>query len=120
MALYIAYYFRTESGKAPVKEFVDLLDNRTQRKFFYMLALLEDFGHKLPLPHAKYIGDEIFELRFSGVEGSIRFFYFFFHQHRVIFTNGFIKKSNKLPHNEKLIAANRRREFFEAEKRKKA
>jgi phage-related protein len=118
MALYAAYYFRTETGRAPVREFIDSLDNKTQRKFFYVLALLEEFGHKLSLPHAKYIGDEVFELRFSGIEGSIRVLYFFFHQDKIIFTNGFIKKSNKLPQKEKLIAIERRREFLESQEKK--
>ena len=37
--------------------------------------LLEEFGHKLPEPHAKYLKDGIFELRFSGKEGKIRVLY---------------------------------------------
>lgn len=119
MALYTTYYFKTERGRVPVKEFIDALDYKTQRKFFYVQALLEEFGYKLPLPHAKYIGDELFELRFSGVEGAIRVLYFFFHQDSVIFTNGFIKKTSRLPKKEKLIAIERRRVFFEnTEKRK--
>lgn len=113
MALYTTYYFKTESGKVPVKEFIDSLDYKTQRKFFYVKALLEKFGYKLPLPHAKYVGDEIFELRFSGIEGSVRILYFFFHQDKIIFTNGFIKKSNRLPKKEKLIAMERMRAFLE-------
>ncbi|MCU0652264.1 MAG: type II toxin-antitoxin system RelE/ParE family toxin [Candidatus Omnitrophica bacterium] len=118
MALYTSYYFRTGSGRAPVKEFIDSLDSKTQRKFFYALALLEEFGHKLPLPHAKYIGDEVFELRFNGIEGNIRVLYFFFHQDKIIFANGFIKKSNKLPLREKLITIERRREFLANQEKK--
>ena len=72
------YYYSTESGKLPAKEFVDSLDFKTQRKFFFVKALLEEFGHKLPQPHAKYIGNDIFELRFKGQEGAVRVLYFFF------------------------------------------
>ena len=61
------YYYSTESGKLPVKEFVDSLDFKTQRKFFFIKALLEEFGHKLPQPHAKYMGNDIFE-RISRTE----------------------------------------------------
>ncbi len=118
MALYTTYYFKTESGRVPVKEFIDSLDYKTQRKFFYVRALLEEFGYKLPLPHAKYIGDEIFELRFSGIEGNVRILYFFFHQDRIVFTNGFIKKSSKLPKKEKLIAIERMKVFLGNQKRK--
>ena len=72
------FYYVTESGKSPVRDFIDALDYSSQRKFFFVKSLLEEFGHRLPQPHAKYIGDEIFELRFKGQEGQIRILYFFF------------------------------------------
>lgn len=108
-----AYYFCTESGKSQVKDFIDVLDGTTQRKFFFVKGLLEEFGHKLSQPHAKYIGDDIFELRFTGKEGNIRILYFFFHRDKVIFTNGFVKKTSKLPQREKDVAVERRRLFLE-------
>lgn len=110
------FYYVTESGKSPVRDFIDSLDSGSQRKFFFVKSLLEEFGHKLPQPHAKYIGDEIFELRFKGQEGNIRVLYFFFHQGKVIFTNGFIKKSAKLPEKEKTLAIERRKAFLERHK----
>ena len=106
------YYYLTELGKSPVREFVDSLDNKTQRKFFFVKSLLEEFGHKLSEPHAKYIGDDIFELRFKGQEGAVRVLYFFFHQDKAIFTNGFLKKTRKTPRNEKELAAQRRVDFL--------
>ncbi|OGX05326.1 MAG: hypothetical protein A3G87_07890 [Omnitrophica bacterium RIFCSPLOWO2_12_FULL_50_11] len=106
-------YFVTDSSWVPVREFIDSLVPKTQRKFFFVVGLLEEFGHKLPQPHAKYIGDEILELRFKGREGAIRVLYFFFHQDRAIFTNGFIKKSDKTPKNEREVAIQRRKLFLE-------
>ena len=106
-------YFVTDSNRMLVREFIDSQDPKTQRKFFFVVQLLEEFGHKLPQPHAKYIDDEIFELRFKGREGAIRVLYFFFHQDKAIFTNGFIKKSDKTPKNEKEIAIQRRKLFLE-------
>ncbi len=93
------FYYLTESSKSPVREFIDSLDYKTQRKFFFVKALLEEFGHRLPQPHAKYIGDDIFELRFKGQEGAI-------------FTNGFVKKTDKTPRNEKESAVQKRTEFL--------
>jgi len=110
------YYYITESGKIPVKEFINSLDFKSQRKFFFVKELLEEFGHKLPFPHAKYIGDSIFELRFKGHEGALRVFYFFFHGDKAIFTNGFIKKTNKIPRNEIIIAKERRMNFLNRQK----
>ncbi len=107
------FYFQTESNKSPVKDFIDSLDGGSQRKYFFTIELLEEFGHQLPFPHAKYIGDEIFELRFTGKEGAIRILYFFFHQDKAILTNGFVKKSNKTPIKEKTVAVERRRIYLE-------
>ena len=110
------FYYITESAKSPVKDFIDSLDGSSQRKFFFAKRLLEEFGHRLPQPHAKYIGDEIFELRFRGKEGHIRVLYFFFHQDKAIFTNGFIKKPAKTPEREKALAVERRKTFLERQK----
>ncbi len=115
MELEIYYYF-TESNKSPVRDFVDALDDRSKRKFFFVKELLAEFGCRLPHPHAKYIGDDIFELRFQGQEGHGRVLYFFFHQNMAILTNGFIKKSNKTPKNEKETAIQRRKLFLENQK----
>lgn len=112
MTRHASYYYLSESGRSPVREFIDSLDFKSQRKFFFVTELLENLGHKLPFPHAKYIGNDIFELRFRGHEGNIRVLYFFYHQDKVIFTNGFIKKSAKTPKNEIEIAVERRSRYL--------
>jgi len=112
VAKFTSYYYLSESGKSPVREFIDSLDFKTQRKFFFVKELLEEFGYKLPSPHAKYIGSDIFELRFRGHEGHIRVLYFFYHQDKVVFTNGFIKKSAKTPRNEIEVAMERRSRYL--------
>lgn len=106
------YYFTFDSGRCPVRDFIDELDTKSQSKFFFVKGLLEEFGRLLPQPHAKYLGANIFELRFFGVEGSIRALYFFYEEDKAIFTNGFIKKTNKTPRNEKRLATERREMFL--------
>ena len=108
-----SHFYLTEAGKSPAEDFIKSLDPRTRRKFYYVKSLLEAFGHRLPYPHAKYIGDDIFELRFHGPEGHIRTLYFFFSENMAILTNGFVKKSNKTPINEKQTAIDRRRDYLQ-------
>ncbi len=110
-----AYYYMTESRGLPAKEFIDSLDFKSQQKFFNVKELLEEFGHLLPYPHAKYIGEGIFELRFHGMEGTIRVMYFFFHQNKAVFTNGFVKKTGKTPRREIGIAIKRRIDFLRSQ-----
>ena len=112
MALYQCHYFKTASGRAPAREFIESLDPRSQRKFFFVLGLLEEFGHRLPAPHAKHLRDGIFELRFGAIEGDIRLLYFFFSGNQVILTNGFVKKSGKTPSRERRLAVERRGLFL--------
>ena len=109
-------YFVTESGRRPVEEFVKSLSFRSRKKFFSVIELLEEFGRELSFPHAKYIGDEIFELRFEGMEGAIRVLYFFFDGSKAVLTNGFVKKSNKTPKKEKQTAIERRKIYFQTYK----
>ncbi len=109
-------YFVTDSGRRPVEEFVHALDIRSRRRFVDTVELLESFGRGLTAPHAKYIGNEIFELRFESIEGSGRVLYFFFDGEKAILTNGFIKKSNKTPKKENETAIGRRETYFHTHK----
>lgn len=111
MAAYECVYFTTASGESPVKEFINSLDSRTQRKFFYKKELLEEFGPRLPYPHAKCIRGGIYELRLEGIEGTIRVIYFFYSGNVIIFTNGFIKKTNKIPKQDLELAWQRMKLF---------
>lgn len=113
MGKVIANFYCQASGKSAAEDFICSLDARSRRKFYFVLELLEDMGRHLPEPYSKYIGNEIFELRFSGVEGAVRVLYFFFHQDMVILTNGFLKKTDKTPENEKAVAVSRRKDFLE-------
>ena len=102
-------YFVTDSGRKPVEEFIKGLNVHSRDKFFSVIELLEDFGRGLAWPHAKYIGNEIFELRFD----AIRVLYFFFDGEKAILTNGFPKKSNKTPKHEKATAIERRKTYLQ-------
>jgi phage-related protein len=55
----------------------------------------------------------------SGLEargGAVRVLYFFFHGDKVIFTNGFVKKTDKTPAREINTAVERRKDFLSRNK----
>lgn len=93
-------YFKTDSGRMPAKEFIDSLDERSQQKYFEVIKLLSDYGKSLPKPHAKNLEDEIYELRFFGIEGRVRVLYFFYHEGKAVLTNGLVKKKGPVPKKE--------------------
>ena len=80
------------------------LDVETQDKFILKQQLLQDLGPQLRYPHTEHLGEGLFELRFKGTEGQIRVLFFFFYGKRIIFTHGFLKKTQKAPRKEIEIA----------------
>ena len=97
MPNYTSYYYRLPNGKVPVRDFIDSLKISTYRKFVFKKELLEEFGPKLPMPHAKYLGDKLYELRLRGENGAIRVLYFFVEKRKIIFVHAFKKTTRKTP-----------------------
>ncbi|KKW32846.1 MAG: hypothetical protein UY77_C0012G0013 [Candidatus Uhrbacteria bacterium GW2011_GWA2_53_10] len=77
------------------EEFVERLDRSTGVKVLRVIELLEQFGHRLGMPHSRNIGGGLFELRVRGKE-EVRLFYVF-RQSEVVIVHGFLKKSQKIP-----------------------
>lgn len=94
-------YYETADGRIPVKEFLDSLPKKLRDKAMYSLKLLYEYGNTLREPYSKYLGEGIFELRVKFSSDIIRLFYFFYADKNVVVTNGFIKKTMKLPGGEK-------------------
>ena len=105
-------YFKTERGDEPVREFVDRLDISSKRKYWRKIEYLKQFGKSLCEPHAKDLGSGIYELRFRGSDGHFRILYFFFSGQHAILTNGFKKKSMKIPGQEIELAMSRMNIFM--------
>lgn len=85
-----------------LEKFIYSLDDLTIAKVLRIIDLLEIFGHKLTFPHSKKISGELFELRIRGKQ-EIRIFYIFY-KNEAILLHGFIKKSERIPKNEILVA----------------
>ncbi|WP_296956088.1 type II toxin-antitoxin system RelE/ParE family toxin [uncultured Dialister sp.] len=99
----IIFYKRTD-GSAPVEEFLDSLDVKMRKKAVDSLCILKEFGNRLREPHSKPVGDGLFELRIRFSNDIARIFYFFIIGNQIILTNGFIKKTQKTPKSELLLA----------------
>ena len=116
MQEYTCIFYETKDGRKPVEEFIESLDQDTQDKFIIKQQLLQDFGPQLRYPHTDHLGEGIFELRFKGKEGQIRVLFFFFYGKKIIFTHGFLKKTQKAPRKEIELAEARRKDFLSKEK----
>lgn len=107
MAWNIVYYTDV-SGNEPVRESLEALTPRQRERLFRTLLLLEELGIRLPQPHAKPLGDGLWELR-TQVEGdAFRAVYFTWTERRFVILHVFQKKTQKTPERE-LDTARRRR-----------
>ncbi len=112
MQEYACIFYETTDGRKPVEEFIESLEHDTRDKFIIKQQLLQDFGPQLRHPHTDHLGEGLFELRCKGKEGQIRVLIFLFYGKRIIFTHGFVKKTQKAPRKEIELAQERKRDFL--------
>ena len=105
-------YYRHKDGSCPVIEFQSNLSNKIRAKLLGLQLLLERNGNELREPYSKYIEDGIFELRVSHGTDACRVLYFFMNGHKIIITNGFVKKTQKTPRKEIELAKKYRNDYL--------
>lgn len=108
-------FYELPDGTEPVRDFLDSLDLKMRAKMFREIDLLVDNGPELRLPHSRPIEDGIFELRAKQGSDISRVMYFFFVGRKAILTNGFVKKTNKTPKSEIILAKEYRKDYLERE-----
>ena len=105
-------YYRSASGKVPVKEFIDSLDAKSKARVARTLDLLEEFGIQLGMPYAEYLRKQLWELRIRLGRNRYRIIYFLFNGKTFILLHGFAKKTDAVPKSDLEIAENRRDEYL--------
>ena len=90
-------YYKKSDGTYPAEEFILEQSLKMQARIFRSIELLEIKGNELREPYSKFLKDGIFELRTQQGSDIARVLYFFVVGHKVILTNGFIKKTQKTP-----------------------
>ena len=105
-------FYKTADGYCPVETFFNSLDKKMVAKLLKGVILLEEFGNKLREPYSKSLDNGIFELRAKHSSNITRVLYFFIENHKIILTNGFVKKSQKTPISEIEKAKNYRTDYL--------
>ena len=106
-------FYEEENGKRPVEEFMLKLDLKMRAKLSGLINVLSEKGNALREPYSKQLEGGIFELRCSVGNNITRVLYFFYHEGKIVLTNGFIKKTQKTPRKEIELAKNRRKKYIE-------
>jgi len=112
-------FYRTESGKSPVEDFLDSLSGKQAQKVIWVLRLVEELD-VVPRQYLKKLvnTDDIWEVRVQFGGNIFRLLGFFDGTTLMILTNGFAKKSQKTPRQEIELATRRKNEYL-SRKRKK-
>ena len=93
-------FYERENGDIPVEEFLLSLDKKTRAKILGIMGILQEKGNQLREPYSKHLDDGIFEIRGKVGTDISRVLYFFYYEGKIIFTNGFVKKTQKTPKSE--------------------
>lgn len=107
-------FFVTDSGRCPVKEFLDDLTGKQAKKVTWVLKLIEDMNQVPGRYWKKLKGtDDIWEARVNFGGDTFRVLGFFESEGIIILTNGFQKKTQKTPKNE-IKKAEKRKQIYES------
>ncbi len=76
-------------------------------KYARLTTLMETYGPDLGMPHTKFIGKGLIEMRLKAVEGIARVFYVALVDQDIVILHSIIKKTNKIPQRELELAYKR-------------
>lgn len=116
MKEYIAYkgdkftieWFFDRSGVSEALMFYESLSDIQKRKTLMLFKRMGDYGRIIDKEKFRNEGDKIYAFK----PHPDRFLSFFYTGHKIIVTNGYIKKSQKLPKKEKTKALDRKENYI--------
>ncbi|MDI6402439.1 type II toxin-antitoxin system RelE/ParE family toxin [Balneolaceae bacterium ANBcel3] len=91
-------FYKTQSGKSPVADFLDSLNAKQAKKVTWVLHLIEN-SKRVPQEYFKKLSgtSDIWEVRVQSGSNIFRLLGFVDNGRFVVLTNGFQKKSQKTP-----------------------
>ncbi len=110
-------FYKSDSGKSPVADYLDSLDSKHSQKIAWVLELIEELP-KVPRQYFKKLTntEDIWKIRIVFSNNIFRLLGFFESSQNFIVTNGFTKKSQKNPLSEIKLAEERKRNFYKRKK----
>lgn len=93
--------FYSNSKGCPVETFLNTIRDEKQKvKVLENIYKLSTEGPEVKYSLSEYVADGIYELRTKQQSNIDRIFYFFVFGNKIILTNGYVKKSQKMEQNE--------------------
>lgn len=105
------------NGDRPVDEYLNSLSTKHEAKVLRSIAILEEFGPQVGMPHVSYLNGGIYELRTKFSSNIFRTLFFHYQNGKLILLHGFTKKQQKTPQNEIIRAKGYRDDFLTRERK---
>jgi phage-related protein len=102
-------WYYDKKGKSPAFDYFLEMSREQRRKFFALVKKMGDTGKILDITKFRNEGDGIYAFK----PQPDRYLSFFTYNRKIIVTNGFKKKTEKLPKNEKELAMKYRQDYLE-------
>ena len=96
----IKFYKDSETGKIPVLEYIEKLNEKEKAKVLKYIEFLRQQKGYLDEPYSKHIKGKVRELRVDFSKNRHRIFYFLFINKTIILLHAFTKNTQKTPRNE--------------------
>jgi phage-related protein len=107
-----AIFFRTETGREPVREWLQDLP-KAERKIIGTDIMTVQFRWPLGMPLVRNIGAGIHEIR-STLPTRIARTLFFVHAGEIVLLHGFIKKTRKTPNADRALTLQRKNAYVKS------
>ena len=111
-------FYRTESGGSPVEDFLNSLSGKQAQRVAWVLRLVEEID-SVPAQYFKKLPgtEDIWEVRVQSGSDAIRLLGFLSGSRSLVLTNGFAKKTAKVPPRETGLSERRRRDYLNRSKK---
>ena len=106
-----AAFFRTAIGREPVREWLRSLNREERRKIGQDIATAE-CGWPVGMPVCRPLGDGLFEIRSELGGGRIARVIFCIADGHIVLLHGFVKKTQRTPRGDLLLASKRRKDLI--------
>ncbi len=108
-------FYREGSGRSPVREFLESLDETAQESLLVAVEMLRVRNVQAREPLVRHLEGKLWELRRESRTNIYRVIYFFFVGRRIVLLHGFQKKTQKTPRQEIETALARYNRFIQRE-----
>lgn len=108
-------YYSKANGSKPVKEFIDSLEDKYALKIFWVLKLIKETQNfaVISTEYFKKLTPDIWEIRAKVGRNTFRLLCFCENSNLIILTNGFRKKTQKIPRREIELAKKRKNKHLQ-------